>query len=118
MTQPPHHRSDTGEAEGSERGSDVNVTAQAITNGATISVADYDVVRCTAAAACTGVILQLGQFRGQAVDIFNESAAANTITFAASGTSNVADGTSDAIAGLTCRRYVWNDQTSLWYPTK
>jgi hypothetical protein len=40
-----------------------------------------------------------------------------TITFAASGTSHVADGVADVIAGLTARTYTYDTGTSLWYPT-
>jgi Spherulation-specific family 4 len=39
----------------------------------------------------------------------------HTVTFAASGTSNVADGTSDVIAALTAATYYWDQAASLWY---
>jgi parallel beta-helix repeat protein len=95
---------------------------QAIGNGSTVvingGVANanaFDLIRLTAAAAATGVILPVGTYAGQEVVLINESAAANTITMAASGTSNVADGTSCVIAGLTQKTFRWNTGTSLWY---
>ena len=47
--------------------------------------------------------------------VVNESVAANGVTFAASGTSHVADGAAASIAGLTARKFVWNSVKSLWY---
>ncbi len=73
------------------------------------------VSRVSPAAARTGCILSPGTMAGQEVWVVNEATAANSITFAASGTSNVADGTSDVIAGLTARKFVWDSSTSLWY---
>lgn len=88
---------------------------QTLTNGSTINTANIGVVRVTAGAAVTGIILQAGTRPGQHVDIVHEGAAANTITFAASGTSNVADGTSDVITGPAAHTFVWDSITSLWY---
>jgi hypothetical protein len=96
--------------------------AGAIASSATIAVTSggnaVGTIRCQPAGAVTGEILAVGSTNGQRVTVFNESAAANTITFAASGTSNVADGTGDVVAGLTSRTFVWNASTSLWYPAK
>src|SRR5579863_65182 len=72
-------------------------------------------VRVTAAAAVAGLILQAGTKAGQRVTVIHEGAAANTLTFAASGTSNVADGTSDVITGPSARLFVWDAVTALWY---
>lgn len=90
-------------------------SAPAVASSGTISTAGLAVSRVAPAGAVTGVILQAGSYPGQMVWVVNESVAANTITFAASGTSNVADGTSDVINGLTGRRFVWDSVTSLWY---
>jgi hypothetical protein len=46
--------------------------------------------------------------------IFNVHAT-NAITFAASGTSRVADGTSSSVAALTAARFTWDATSSLWY---
>ncbi|HLI05205.1 MAG TPA: hypothetical protein VKV40_01400 [Ktedonobacteraceae bacterium] len=84
----------------------------------TIATAALVVSRVNPAAARTGCILQAGTQSGQIVWVVNEAASANSITFAASGTSNVADGTADAIVGLSARLFVWDGSTSLWYPVK
>ena len=64
-----------------------------------------------------GIILAPGVIAGQEVWVVNESAAANSVTFAAYTTSNVADGdgTSNPIVGKTARKFVWDSGTSLWY---
>lgn len=72
-------------------------------------------VRVTAGAAVTGIILAAGTKAGQEITVIHEGAAANTITFAASGTSNVADGVSDVITGPSARTFIWDAVTSLWY---
>lgn len=81
----------------------------------TINTAGIDVALVTPAAARTGIILQPGTFNGQEVWVVNQGSAANSLTMAASGTSNVADGTSDVIAGVTARKFVWNSTAALWY---
>lgn len=94
-------------------------TVQTLTTGNTITTpANTGVVRVTAGAAVTGIILGAGTTPGQNLTVIHEGAAANTITFAASGTSNVADGTSDVITGPTARSFVWDSITALWYATK
>lgn len=91
-------------------------TVQTLTTGNTITVAaNTSSVRVTAGAAVTGIILGAGTLGGQLLSVIHEGAAANTITFAASGTSNVADGTSDVITGPSARLYVWDSVTALWY---
>jgi hypothetical protein len=92
-----------------------SATAPAITNGATITTTGVGVARVAPGGAVTGIILQAGVFPGQEVWVVNEAAAANSVTFAAAGTSGVADGASAAIAGLTARKLVWDGSTSLWY---
>lgn len=87
----------------------------AIANSSTIATANGGIARCTVAAACTAVVMAAGTKTGQTVVVINESAAANTITFAAQGTSNVAGGTTVSLAGLAAHLFVWDAGTSLWY---
>ena len=90
-------------------------TAPAVATSGTITTSGVTSARVSPSGAVTGVILQAGTFAAQEVIVVNEAVGANTVTFAASGTSNVADGTSDVIAGLTARKFVWDTGTSLWY---
>lgn len=80
----------------------------------TISTSGLTVSRVNPAAARAGVILQKG-FDGQVVTVVNEAAAINTITFAVSGTSFVADGATSVIAGLRSAVFIYDASTSLWY---
>ena len=82
-----------------------------------ISTYGLDTSRVTPASSRTGVILQPGAVQGQRVTVVNASGA-NTITFAASNVSNVADGASDVIAANTCRDFRWDGSNNLWYPVK
>jgi hypothetical protein len=66
----------------------------------------------TATGTVTGLIMGAGANPGQAVTLVNESAF--TMTFAASGTSNVATGTSEVLGPGSARAYIWAN--SLWYP--
>lgn len=75
-------------------------------------------VRTSPAGAVASVVLQAGTVDGQQVTVVNEATAANTITFAVAGTSNVADGTSSVIAGLNAREFVWVASPARWYPKK
>lgn len=61
----------------------------------------------------TGVIVAAGNQDGQLLYVVNTTAF--TITMAASGTSHVADGTSDVIPASTARCYVWSVNASLWF---
>lgn len=92
-----------------------SAAAPAVITGGTINTAGLGSSRVSPAGAVTGVILQPGTFPGQEVWVVNEAVAANTVTFAASGTSNVADGAAAAIAGLTARKFVWDSVQLLWY---
>jgi hypothetical protein len=94
-----------------------STSAAAITNGATITTAGVGIARVAPASAVTGIILQAGTFNGQQVWVSNEAAVANTVSFASSGTSAVADGQNDVIPGLSARLYVWNSVNFLWYAT-
>jgi hypothetical protein len=89
-------------------------TAVATGAAGTIATAALSFSRVNPAADRTGCILEAGTADGQVIIVMNVSAS-KTITFAASGTSNVADGTSDVIAALSAAMYVWGAATSLWY---
>jgi hypothetical protein len=90
-----------------------NSTFATITGG-TIPTANGGLTRCAPAGAITGVIMQPGTIDGQIIIVENSSAAANTITMAAAGTSNVANGVTTVIAGLTAVPFVWNATSNLW----
>lgn len=91
-------------------------TAQAVAaNGTTIAINSNQIVRTAPTGAYTGIILPPGSKTLYQVTIVNESVAANTLTMAASGTSNVADGTSCVILGLTQKTFIWDAGTALWY---
>src|SRR5579859_706924 len=81
------------------QGNQTTGAVQSLATGNTNTVGVFGVVRVTAAAAVTGIILPVGSRPGQQLIVIHEGAAANTITFAASGTSNVADGASAVITG-------------------
>ena len=91
----------------------MSASAAAIGSGAVIPTSAAVSVRVAPPGTVTGAILQAGSGAGPIVVVVNESV--NSITFAAAGTSNVADGTADVIAGNTARAYIWDGGTSLWY---
>lgn len=80
----------------------------------TINTANLGISRVTPTAARAGVILQAGTQPGQLIIVRNEAAQANSITFAASGTSNVSDGVNDIIPGGQDALYEWSSAASLW----
>lgn len=92
---------------------------QAVSTGsAVIAVAPgFSVMRVSAAAATTGASLpaptnpQFSQF----LAVIVTSAAANTITFAAQGTSLVAGGAAVSLAGLAAHLFIWDCVGQLWY---
>lgn len=88
-------------------------SAAAIASSGTITTANVTVARVAPTGNVTGIILAAGTVAGQKVVVVNESSF--TLTMAASGTSHVADGTSDVIAATTARSYYWDGGTSLWY---
>lgn len=92
-----------------------SATAAVTASSGTITTSGVTEARVAPAGAITGVILQAGTFAGQEVTVVNESAAVNTVTFAAAGTSNVADGTSAVVPGLASQRFIWDSGTSRWY---
>jgi hypothetical protein len=86
--------------------------AATATNG-TITTAGVEEARVAPTGNITGVILQAGTYANQQCCVVNESAF--TVTMAASGTSNVADGVSAVITANRCMFFVWDSGTSLWY---
>jgi hypothetical protein len=87
---------------------------QALSSASTITTgANQGSYPVTAAGNVTGVIMAAGAFAGQTLIVVNQSAF--TVTFAAAGTSNVADGVSDVIPALTARTFTWDANTDLWY---
>lgn len=91
-------------------------SATSIDTGGTITHNNCGVaiVANSTAANKTGVIVQVGTAHGQKLTILNTTAA-NTITFAAAGTSNVALGAGAAIAALSKVDLTWNALDSRWY---
>jgi hypothetical protein len=92
-------------------------TVQTLATGNTVNIpANVSAIRVTAAAAVTGIIIPAATGApGAMLCVIHEGAAANTITFAASGTSNVADGASDVITGPSAALFIWDNVTLLWY---
>lgn len=85
----------------------------AITNNATITTANTRIARVQPAGSVTGIILQAGTIDGQRVTVINQST--NTVTFAAAGTSNVADGATSAIPANCSRTFNWATSSALWF---
>ena len=92
-------------------------TPQAVATGSAVIVLPpgQPIVRLTAAAATTGASLPLGSFNGQIIIIEISTAAANTVTFAAAGTSNVAGGAAVSMAGLAAHMFMWDATLLLWF---
>lgn len=95
---------------------------QTVTTAGTINVATngrFGMIPLTTAGPVTGVILEKPDSLtrqanvGIQVTLINRSA--NSITFAASGTSFVADGASDVIAGLSAAHFTYDSGAGLWY---
>jgi hypothetical protein len=84
-----------------------------IVTGATLAANNGGVLRVGSAANITGLIMPLGLHSGQQCLVMNVTAF--TMTFAASGTSNVADGAADVIAASTARGFVWDSTENLWF---
>lgn len=83
------------------------------TTSGTINTSGFMWIRANPAGNITGVILQQGTFLGHVVVVENQSAF--SITFAAAGTSHVADGASDVILANTARWYVYDTGPGLWF---
>lgn len=90
---------------------------QAVATGtaAILIPANTSVVRISAAAAATGATLPQGTRNGQLLWIIVTTAALNTVTFAAAGTSFVAGGAAVSMAGLAAHAFLWDSVGALWY---
>jgi len=91
----------------------VSATAVAIAASGTIATAGIDVSRVAPTGNVASIVLASGTVTGQTCQVVNESAF--TVTFAASGTSHVADGVSAIIAANRKMDFTWDGGTSLWY---
>lgn len=87
--------------------------AQALHNGSTISAHGYSVIPLTATGNVTALILSPPPNGWTQLTLINQSAF--TLTFDLSGTSNVADGTSDVIPANSARTFIYDGNTRLWY---
>ena len=87
--------------------------AQALNNGSMISARGYSVIPLTATGNVTALILSPPPHGWTQLTLINQSAF--TLTFDVSGTSNVADGTSDVILANSARTFIYDGNTSLWY---
>jgi hypothetical protein len=91
-----------------------SASAQIIATNGTITTGGLKVVRLAPAGPVTGVKMQAGQRDGEVCWLCNESASADSITFAASGTSLMSLGTALVIAGLAKYPAVWDSAAGLW----
>lgn len=90
-----------------------SATAAVIATSGTITTSGVGVARVAPTGAVTGIILQAGTNAGQMVHVINESAF--SVTFAVSGTSNVAQGTSAVVPANGRLSFCWDSATNLWY---
>lgn len=90
-----------------------SATAVALAASGTIATANIGVSRVAPTGNVASIILASGTQAGQQVTVINESAF--TVTFAASGTSHVADGVSAVILANRKMDFTWDSGTSLWY---
>jgi len=91
-------------------------TVQNLATGNTITLPTGGMTKRLSASggAVTGIILTAGSTDGQELTLFNIEAT-NTITFAAAGTSNVANGAGCVIAALKSMKFTWDATSSRWY---
>ncbi len=90
-----------------------SATAAAIANGNTITTTGIGEARVAPTGNVTGIIMQAGTTPSQECVVVNESAF--TVTFAAVGTSNMADGTLAVIAANRKMDCTWDSSASKWY---
>ena len=90
----------------------ISNTPQSVGTGGTIIIQNLRTVRLISPGA-TGAIMAAGYAPGHTVMLINESA--NSITFAASGTSRVASGVGASVPALGKSILIWDTGTSLWY---
>jgi hypothetical protein len=91
-----------------------NMTPQSLATGDTINAQGVALLAFAPTGNVTGIIMQAG-YPGQVCTVINKSAF--TITFAAAGTSGVADGTLAVIAANRAMSFQWNSDDSKWYRT-
>jgi hypothetical protein len=96
---------------------EATVTADGVGNDETLSTA-ANISFYDPGASRTGVILTAGLRDGQRVTVVNIADAAEDITFAAAGVSNVAGGASVVISQFESCMFTWSATTSLWYAEK
>lgn len=91
-------------------------TQQTLATGNTVTITAGTIVqKTTNAGAVTGIIMPAGTVDGQVVAVENNSA--NSVTFAAAGTSRVADGASAVIAANRTTIFIWDNNAALWFHT-
>lgn len=89
-------------------------SAQTLSNGNTITLPTTGKNKLLSnAGAVTGILMTAGRFDGEEVTLINTTA--NSITFAAVGTSLVANGTSAVIAANTRMTLVYDATSAKWY---
>lgn len=90
-------------------------SATVLATGGTITpVIGIGAYRMAPTVAVTGIILAtLSGHDATEIEIYNESAF--LITFAAVGTSHVANGVTATIPVNSCKRFKWNNAKNLWY---
>lgn len=84
-----------------------------VTASMTITAPPGGYLALTTATARTALVLTAGSFNGQQITLVNQGTA--SLTWAASGTSHVANGATGVIAAGTAAVYVWDSNNSLWY---
>jgi hypothetical protein len=82
-------------------------------NGQTIFTAYLQQNKLTGGGGFTGEIMSPGAFDGQTITLINPGA--GTLTFAAAGTSHVAQGVAAVLAANVPRTFTWVAADSLWY---
>src|SRR6266849_7237200 len=95
----------------------VSATSPALATSGTVTT-NVGVARVTPGSAVTAVVLGSGTINGQECWVVNESTTvSNTIAFAASASSFVADGVVDVIPGLSAKKFIWDNSLSAWMST-
>lgn len=92
-----------------------SASATALAASGTITTQNIRVARIAPTAAVAACVMQAGNIDGQTVEVINEAASTFSVTFAASGSSNVADGVTTVISPLRSAHFVWDQTTALWY---
>jgi hypothetical protein len=88
-------------------------TTAVITSSGTINPANLGILKLAPTAAVTSAVMTTGTIDGQEITLINEANYA--ITFAASASSNVADGASAIISAYRQMILTWDQTVSLWF---